>query len=100
MIRHIIIRPEAEDDLDAAFDWYEAQRPGLGREFAQEISLCIDRIAGSPLLFADIGANKRRALGRKFPFAVYYLTNAQDIVVLAVLHCARDPETLKKRKRY
>ncbi len=48
MTHRIIVRPEAEDDLYAAFDWYESQRPGLGRDFAREISLCIDTIANLP----------------------------------------------------
>lgn len=98
MARRVIIRPEAEDDLDAAFDWYEAQRSGLGRDFAREISQCIDTIAVSPLLYAEITDSVRRALANKFPFAIYYLTNEQESVVLAVLHCARDPETWKGRK--
>lgn len=98
MTHRVIIRPEAVDDLNAAFDWYEVQRPGLGHEFALEISLRIDKIAESPLIYADIGGGIRRILARKFPFAVYYLTNENNTVVLAVLHCARDPATWKKRK--
>lgn len=98
MLRRIIVRPEAEDDLSAAFDWYESQRPGLGRDFAREISHCIDSIAESPFLYALIDGTLRRALARKFPFAVYYLINEEVIVVIAVLHCARDPETWKGRE--
>jgi len=98
MTRRIIVRPEAEDDLYAAFDWYESQRPGLGRDFGREISRCIDTIAESPFLYAPIDGPIRRALARKFPFAVYYLTNEEVTVVIAVLHCARDPETWKERK--
>ena len=29
MIRRLVIRPEAEDDLAEALDWYDAQRDGL-----------------------------------------------------------------------
>lgn len=99
MTRRIIVRPEAEDDLYAAFDWYESQRPGLGLDFAREISHSIDAIAESPLLYAPIDGTIRRALARKFPFAVYYLTSEEQTVVIAVLHCARDPETWKGRKQ-
>jgi plasmid stabilization system protein ParE len=98
MTHRIIVRPEAEDDLYAAFDWYESQHPGLGRDFAREISHCIDTIAESPFLYAPIVGTVRRAIARKFPFAVYYLTNEDETVVLAVLHCARDPETWKGKK--
>jgi len=98
MMRRVIVRPEAVDDLSAAFDWYESQCPGLGRDFAREISHCIDSIAESPFLYALIDGTLRRTLARKFPFAVYYLINEEEIVVIAVLHCARDPETWKGRK--
>lgn len=98
MTHRIIVRPEAEDDLYAAFDWYESQRAGLGRDFAREISRCIDAIAESPSLHAPIDGVIRRALARRFPFAVYYLTNEKEVVVIAVLHCARDPETWKRRR--
>jgi len=97
MMRRVIVRPEAVDDLHAAFDWYESQYPGLGRDFAREISRCIDSIAETPLLYAQVDGDIRRALARKFPFGVYYLTNDDVTVVLAVLHCARDPDTWKTR---
>ena len=29
----VSIRPEARTDVQAAYDWYEAQCPGLGDEF-------------------------------------------------------------------
>jgi plasmid stabilization system protein ParE len=92
MARRVIFRPEAVDDLNTAYEWYEDQNPGLGHEFALEISRRIDKVVKSPLLYADIGNGIHRILARKFPFAVYYITNEQDTVVLAVLHCARDPE--------
>jgi hypothetical protein len=33
----LIIRPEAEWDLEDAFAWYELQEPGLGSEFVRAI---------------------------------------------------------------
>jgi len=69
----------------------------LGRDFAREISRCIDIIAETPFIYAPVDGDIRRALARKFPFGVYYLTNYDETVVLAVLHCARDPDTWKAR---
>jgi hypothetical protein len=60
MTRRVIIRPEGVDDLNAAFNWYQKQNPGLGHEFAVEISRRIDKIEESPLLYADIGGGIRR----------------------------------------
>lgn len=36
MTKHPILREEAEEDLAAAFDWYENQQPGPGVEFLAE----------------------------------------------------------------
>jgi plasmid stabilization system protein ParE len=33
MSYRLIISPEAELDIQDAFEWYEAQTPGLGSEF-------------------------------------------------------------------
>jgi plasmid stabilization system protein ParE len=37
----LIIRPEAELDLEDAFTWYESQDSGLGSEFVRAIDACI-----------------------------------------------------------
>ena len=33
----LLLEPEAQADLAEAFDWYEAQRTGLGSEFLAEV---------------------------------------------------------------
>lgn len=40
MSRRLIVRPEAEEEMAEAFDWYEDQVPGLGSDFI----LCLDAI--------------------------------------------------------
>jgi plasmid stabilization system protein ParE len=42
-----VLRAEAQADFDEAFDWYEAQRPGLGTEFAAEVQKVFDRISAT-----------------------------------------------------
>jgi hypothetical protein len=44
----ILVRPEAQDDLLLARDWYEAQRPGLGDEFTVEFEKFLSRITVLP----------------------------------------------------
>ena len=97
MAHTIIIRPEAENDINTTFDWYEQQHAGLGKEFAQELSASMDRIMGSPRLYSELYRDIRRALLRKFPFGVYYLLNDEKIIVLSVLHLAMDPVKWKSR---
>lgn len=53
----------------------------------------------SPLVFrkrvgkdlADVRGNVRRAIVTRFPYAVFYQVEPKRVVVLAVIHTARDP---------
>jgi hypothetical protein len=44
MIRSLIVRSEAEQDLADGRDWYEGQREELGVEFLAEVDVVFDRI--------------------------------------------------------
>lgn len=93
----IIIRPEAENDIIDAFDWYEARSPGLGLEFVRCIDASFDMILESPELYQYVYKNIRRALPQRFPYGIFYLIENEKIIVLAVLHAKRDPKLLKQR---
>ena len=47
----VVVRQEAETDLQSAFDWYEAQRVGLGLAFREAVNRTIARIVESPRAF-------------------------------------------------
>jgi plasmid stabilization system protein ParE len=46
-----------------------------------------------PEMFARVHGNVRRVIVSRFPYAVFYKVEADWIVVLAVLHTARDPKS-------
>jgi plasmid stabilization system protein ParE len=46
---NLIIQPEAEYDIQDAFEWYESQNPGLGSEFIRAVDACLSGIARNPL---------------------------------------------------
>jgi len=94
---HLLLRPEARADLRDAYDWYQDQREGLGEEFLHEVRVVIDRILSTPTLYQQIRGEVRRALPRRFPYGVFYLVEAERVVVLAVTHQARDPEVWRQR---
>jgi plasmid stabilization system protein ParE len=96
MAREVIVRPSAEADVREAAFWYEAKREGLGTEFALELDALYDRIAQHSLQFAEIGDGTRRALLRRFPYAIYFVADDTP-VVLAVLHQHRKPQTWRER---
>ncbi len=96
----VIVRPAAEADVQEASDWYEGREPGLGGQFLDELKETFTRVRHMPLQFPDVGRNVRRALLRRFPYAVYFvLRNESRVVVIAVLHQRRNPSLWKKRRR-
>jgi len=97
MILPIVLRPKARAEFDEAFDWYEQQQAGLGVEFAERVQAVFDRISAMAELHAIVHRDVRKALVRRFPYAVFYRVRAGRVVVLAVFHAKRDPELWKSR---
>ena len=91
------LRPEAELDLADAALWYEEQRPGLGRQFLDEVLAAFSMIEATPLMHPIVHRDARRALIRRFPFGIYYRIETGAIIVVAIMHGSRDPRRWKKR---
>lgn len=77
----LILRKEAEQDLKDAYEWYESQQKNLGVTFISEIDAAINRIEGNPQAHAKIYKNIRRALCKRFPYAVYFIETNQNNIV-------------------
>jgi plasmid stabilization system protein ParE len=97
MTRPVILRPRAEDDIGAAFQWYESQRPTLGEDFLGRLRQTLEGIGripeSSPLIYKSV----RRVLVAKFPYVVFYVAQPTRVVVLAVLHTSRNPAVWPRR---
>jgi hypothetical protein len=48
MILRVDIWPAASKDADLAADWFDRQRPGLGRDFLVEVDRTVTRVAEYP----------------------------------------------------
>ena len=88
----VVYRRGVGRDLASARSWYEEQRGGLGDEFLAAVGATIDAIERFPEIFARVHGDVRRATVGRFPFAVFYSVESTRVVVLAVLHIARNPE--------
>jgi len=98
MISEIIVRPKTELDLKDAFNWYEEQKLGLGNKLIDAIDNCISSISNNPESFPFVHNNIRRALIKKFPFGIFYVSEKSKIIILAFFHLSRNPKVWKKRK--
>lgn len=97
MAAKLVIVPEVERDLSEALDWYEARRSGLGEEFLSCVDACIGAICRMPEMHAIVHLQYRRALVRRFPYAVFYEYAEDTVTVYAVFHASRDPEKWRRR---
>jgi len=92
MSHTLVIRRRAEIHAAEARDWYDQQRPGLGRDFVLELGAAIEQAHQHPLHYQIIYGDIRRVLLHRFPFAVFYVAKPDRVVVLAVLRQTDDPE--------
>lgn len=97
MAANLIVVPEAQDDLAAIYDWYEAQRIGLGEDFLDCVDACFEKIRRTPELYGIAFETYRRALVRRFPYAVIYEADESAISIHGVFHTSRDSDTWRKR---
>lgn len=97
MTAELVIAPEALRDLEEAYAWYERQRFGLGEEFLGCVDACVEALRRSPEMYALIDETYRRALVRRFPYAIFYEYVDEAATVYCVFHAARDPEKWRQR---
>ena len=97
MTADFIFVPEAELDISDAYGWYEERRSGLGEEFLSCIDACVQRICRAPEMHAKIHEEYRRALVRRFPYAVFYEYTNTTVTVYCIFHTSREPEKWRKR---
>lgn len=89
--------PSAEAEFAEATTYYNAQSEGLGFEFAAEVKRTLERIVQYPEAWASLSKRTRRCRTNRFPYGVIYQIRGDTILVAAVMHLGRDPETWKSR---
>ena len=94
---NIRILESAKRDLEEGFYFYEYQKDGLGHYFIETIMSDIESLN----IFAGIHSihfgRYHRLLSQRFPFAVYYILEENDIRIYAIIDCRRDPAWIRKR---
>ena len=93
----VIFTQAARTELIEAQDWYEAKATGVGRSFRHAISLLIERMSSNPLQFPIVFKNVRRALLRRFPYALFFVMGGETLMVIACFHGSRDPMRWQER---
>ncbi len=97
MIERVIVRARAKQDIREARRWYSNISHELGEDFLTSVDQAIAMAQEYPLAFRVTHRTFRRVLLRRFPYALFYHLGDDRIVIVAVLHQARDPRVLRRR---
>jgi toxin ParE1/3/4 len=97
MSRSLVLRSVAKFEFDEATDWYEQRRVGLGAKFVAQVQRVLDRISEFPESYPIVHGDIHETLVKRFPYAVYYRAEPTQVVVLAIIHTARNPATGQRR---
>ena len=95
----VVYRRQVGRELATGFGYYEEQAKGLGERFLTAVGSAFDAIERYPQMFAQVHGEVRRALLSQFPYGVFYRVESRRVVVLAVLHTARDPRLWPQPRR-
>lgn len=86
----------ARFDLIDAYWFYEEREAGIGDYFIESILGDIDSL----IIYAGIHAmhlGKHRMVASKFPYSIFYLVEADEVRIYAVLDDRRNPEWIRDR---
>jgi len=93
----LVVRDAAEADITEAARWYEHRSPGLGTEFLRAVDVTLTEIVRMPERYPVVRGEARRALLRRFPYAVFFVATPDLVSVLACMHARRDPRRWQER---
>jgi len=93
----LLVRAAAAADVEEAYLWYQRQRAGVGEEFLEAVDAILREIATHPKAYPVIHRETRRALLRRFPYAIFFRVYDETMVVIACMHGRRNPIRWKSR---
>lgn len=93
----VIFTQAARAEMIDAQDWYEREAAGVGLHFREAMDALAQRLSTNPQQFPVVFKNLRRALLRRFPYALFFAVAGDNIFVIACFHASRDPLQWQKR---
>lgn len=93
-----VFHPEALNEYAEAVKHYTEQRVEVAQAFINAIEDAVYRIRESPTRYPASDEDTRRYMVRRFPFGVFYTIEQDYILILAIVHCSREPGYWKNRK--
>jgi toxin ParE1/3/4 len=93
-----VFHPEALTEYAEAVQYYLEQRVEVAQAFIDAVEDAVYRIQEFPRRYTLIDEEIRQCITRKFPYGIIYTTEQDYILILAVMHCSREPGYWKGRR--
>ncbi len=95
--------PAVEAEIEAAGDYYDAERPGLGSKFLDAIEDALRRLMERPAAHGPAsGTNPdeeiRHVAVWRFPYRMVFQEREADLLILACMHVRREPGYWRNRQ--
>ncbi len=90
LVKHPLVNGDVED---AAF-WYDQRDPDVAVRFVDAARDAMFAAAKTPLHFVVCFEDVRRVRLRRFPHSAFFQVRNDTVLILAVLHGAREVEKL------
>jgi plasmid stabilization system protein ParE len=83
--------PDALTEYEEAAQYYAGCQEGLELRFMAAVEHAVQQIVEAPERWRVLEEDIRRCLVRVFPYAVLYTIEKDYVLVIAVMHCHREP---------
>jgi hypothetical protein len=98
----VIIKEEALNDIQEAYEYYEFKQLGLGEKFLQKIEQRLLHLSKHPHNYSFINEDYLKILRdvkiEKFPFVIVFEIEDNTVIVYAIHNCYKLPSKKKRNK--
>jgi hypothetical protein len=93
----VVLEREAEQEMLAAAEYYDAQVEGLGSDFLDEVEAASNALGKDPIRYGFYDRPIRSIKLARFPCRLLFAVEADRVLVVAVMHLHRRPGYWKRR---
>lgn len=95
----VVFTAFAERDLTDAVEHYDTISRGIGDRLVAEVRAATEFIGRYPESSPAIEKGVRRKVLTRFPYDLFYIIEAEEVIVLSVAHESRRPGSWRHRER-
>ena len=93
----LILLLQADLDIQAAFERYEAYQSGRGEMFMRQLDAALSLLRRHPELAPVYAGPYRRMLIRDFPYGIFYTAQPARLVIAAITDHRQDPRAIRRK---